>query len=229
MQIIPVIDLKDGYVVHAVRGNRCGYKPIRSRLCTSSSVQDIINAFLELYPFKIIYIADLNALTGTGHHIEQIGEVLTHYPETVFWVDAGFDQIADQHARLSNCVRVIGSESLQEYDLQRLNTFDRDFILSLDFSGNDLLGVAQLHDDPSIWPKTIIIMTLSRVGSNQGPDFEKLTEYRERYATKKLVAAGGIRNRQDLERLKKAGIHYAMIASALHTGSITGEDIIAIA
>ena len=60
MQLIPVLDIKDGIVVHAKLGLRTQYAPIQSPLCASSAVVDVINAFLALAPFKIVYIADLN-------------------------------------------------------------------------------------------------------------------------------------------------------------------------
>ena len=225
MQIIPVIDLKNGHVVHAVQGNRDLYRPIRSPLCQSAAINDVINAFLRLHPFNKIYIADINALTKTGHHIEQISEVLTRYPEIDFWLDAGFTGLPEQYASYANCIPILASETLSEQDLSRLNDLKGQYILSLDFSGNTPLGAKELFQNPRIWPDTIIIMTLSQVGSNLGPDFQKLMDYRNRFSDKKFAAAGGIRNREDLSDLKKNGIHYALVASALHSGVITAGDL----
>ena len=52
MQIIPVIDLLNGVVVHAQRGDRKNYQPIQSALTTSHQPLDIVAALLEIYPFK---------------------------------------------------------------------------------------------------------------------------------------------------------------------------------
>ena len=68
-------------------------------------------------------------------------------------------------------------------------------------------------------------MTLERVGSNQGPDLNKLTEFCRQYPDKNFIAAGGIRNKQDLIALCEVGIHQALVASALHSGTIKAEDI----
>jgi phosphoribosylformimino-5-aminoimidazole carboxamide ribotide isomerase len=76
-----------------------------------------------------------------------------------------------------------------------------------------------------LWPETIIIMTLNRVGSNQGPDLDKLNWFCSQYPHKHFIAAGGIRNTADLLALKQVGVQQALIASALHSGAIGRKDI----
>ena len=51
MRLIPVIDLKDGVVVHARRGQRDAYQP----LSPNANVFAVIESFLQWYDFKIIY------------------------------------------------------------------------------------------------------------------------------------------------------------------------------
>jgi phosphoribosylformimino-5-aminoimidazole carboxamide ribotide isomerase len=68
-------------------------------------------------------------------------------------------------------------------------------------------------------------MTLGQIGTDRGPDFDRLAAYRQRFGEKDFVAAGGIRNKQDLTHLQQTGIHHALIASALHSGAITASDI----
>jgi len=68
-------------------------------------------------------------------------------------------------------------------------------------------------------------MTLSRVGSHQGPDLAKLNEFCKRYPDKLFIAAGGIRNVDDLHAIKRLGVKQALIASALHSGAISRVDI----
>ena len=82
MQIIPVIDLKDGLVVHAVRGDRSQYQAIdQHSLITDSSEADVVIAnLLKLADFKSIYIADLNAICDLGNHRNLINQLLNHYP-----------------------------------------------------------------------------------------------------------------------------------------------------
>lgn len=90
------------------------------------------------------------------------------------------------------------------------------------------LGAESLFTNPEYWPNDIIIMTLERVGSDSGPDIEKLAAFRKAYPGKNFIAAGGIRNREDLAALQKIGIQQALVASALHSGAIGRADLAAL-
>lgn len=223
MKIIPVIDLKDGVVVHAQQGNRQCYEPINTHLCHSADIFRVIQAFLEIYAFDTFYIADLNAITNQGDHNHLINEVLTRFSQITFWIDQGYRKY-DQLSPV-NRLPVLGTESYQNETVAELPAFKNNFILSLDYMSSNQLGATSLFSDPSFWPKNIIIMTLERVGSNNGPDLKKLTEFCKQYPDKNFIAAGGIRHKLDLMALYEAGIHQALVASALHSGVITADDI----
>jgi len=225
MQIIPVIDLKDGKVVHAKLGNRQQYQPIKSPLCKSSDIFDVINAFLELSRFDIIYIADLNALTNNGNHLILLDKVLKLFSNITFWIDAGY-QHPHKLFRQINYLPVIGSESCQDNNLSDIKAINDEFILSLDFSFTQPLGPKKLFENPEFWPKLIIIMTLARVGSNDGPALAILQNYCNNYPEKNFIAAGGIRSITDLLLLKEMGVTHALVASSLHSGTISADNII---
>jgi phosphoribosylformimino-5-aminoimidazole carboxamide ribotide isomerase len=222
MKIIPVIDLKDGVVVHAQQGMREHYQPISSNLCQSSNIYKVIEAFLGIYNFDTIYIADLNEITHQGDHERLITEVLTSFPHILFWIDSGYPR-AKKYP--SNHLPVLGSECYSDESAVELKAFNKHFILSLDYSVSEALGAKSLFSDQELWPDTIIIMTLNRVGSNQGPDLDKLSWFCGQYPNKNFIAAGGIRNTADLHTLKQVGVQQALIASALHSRSISHEDI----
>jgi len=222
MKIIPVIDLKDGVVVHAQQGMREQYRPICTNLCQSPDIYKVIEAFMGAYDFDTIYIADLNAITQQGNHERLITGVLTAFPHIIFWIDSGY-QCVKKYPQ--NHLPVLGSESYSDESVLELKDFNNHFILSLDYSLSEALGAKSLFSDPDLWPDTIIIMTLNRVGSHQGPDFDKLSWFCEQYPHKHFIAAGGIRNADDLRALKQVGVQQALIASALHSGAIRREDI----
>ena len=71
-------------------------------------------------------------------------------------------------------------------------------------------------------------MTLARVGSGAGPDFSRLAAIRAVAGRIKLYAAGGIRGAADLADLARAGIARALVASCLHDGALTGQQISAL-
>ncbi|MDP1772490.1 MAG: HisA/HisF-related TIM barrel protein [Methylobacter sp.] len=225
MKIIPVIDLKDGVVVHARQGNREHYQPINTELCKSPDIFQVIEAFLGVYEFDTFYIADLNAITDQGDHSRLIADVLNRFPHVTFWIDRGYQKYDQSIAHPGNTLPVLGSESYRNETISEIKAYKNNFILSLDYSSSDALGAPSLFSDPTFWPENIIIMTLNRVGSSHGPDLEKLTGFCRRYPDKNFIAAGGIRNKQDLIALREVGIHLALVASALHSGTIKAEDI----
>ena len=91
-------------------------------------------------------------------------------------------------------------------------------------AGEKQLGPERIFNDASLWPQSVIVMTLSQVGNQCGPDFDKLAALSLKYPTKNFIAAGGIRDPKDLKKLSKLGINCALVATALHNGSITTDN-----
>ncbi|CAI8806939.1 HisA/HisF-related TIM barrel protein [Methylococcus capsulatus] len=217
VKIIPVLDLMQGRVVHAVKGRRENYRPLSSPLCPDADPRAVVEAFRNLYRFDTFYIADLDALMGLGCQNELIAALRTAFPDIVFWLDRGLPEAGE--AALDGVVPVIGSESLPTVDrLQRMTT--RDWILSLDFFDGTLKGCSRLLAQPQCWPEKVIVMTLNRVGSFDGPDLDLLDRVRRLTPHRALIAAGGVRDAGDLEVLERRGIHAVLVASALHSGSL---------
>jgi len=68
-------------------------------------------------------------------------------------------------------------------------------------------------------------MSLSHVGASRGPDFVRLRQFRLQYPRKTIIAAGGIRDAADLYALAEMGIGAALVATALHSGTIGAEAL----
>lgn len=228
MEIIPVIDLLHGQVVHAKRGQRQHYEPIQSSLCDSSMPLDIVGALLELYPFNTLYIADLDAIQRHSNHYGVINAIHECYPNLRIWLDCGIRNTDDLSRWQALDVQpVIGSECIKKMgDYHALaEACHNQHILSLDFARDDFQGARALLDHPDRWPEKVIVMTLAQVGSNHGPDWTKLQNVLECSKSGKIYAAGGIRGQKDLHKLGEMGINGALIASALHSGRLTREEI----
>jgi HisA/HisF family protein len=227
MEVIPVIDLKDGAVVHARMGMRSAYAPIETSLSPTSRPTDVARGLLSIFPFKKFYVADLNAIENKDNNNAALKRLSLDFPELVFWVDAG---IADVHhaqrwfeAGLGHLV--LGSETQRDSDLIRFLCRNNRTILSLDFRGDAFLGPASLLNEANIWPTNVIVMTLARVGSASGPDMNWLTTIKSRAANRQVYAAGGVRDANDLASLAAAGIAGALVATSLHNGKLTGAQI----
>jgi len=215
-------------VVHAKHGNRHEYLPIKSSLTDSSEPLAVVQAVLALYPFKQLYIADINAIKKTGNHKNTIIEITNNFPNVEIWIDAGFDsQSSIKSYQSRNIKPVLGSESLGSIEqYQSLSSASQHrAILSLDYKDDLFQGAQDLLSDASLWPNDLILMTLKKVGSNAGPDLAKLASLKIRTKHSKIYAAGGVRNSADLEALKASNISGALVASALHNGALTQQQI----
>lgn len=221
----------DGCVVHARRGDRNTYKPLASVLCASSQPRVVVEALLGLYPFEILYIADLDAIQRRGNNFEAIRQLRRQYPRLRLWVDSGVGDAAalDRFTSLELGRAVIGSETLTETALLSHNAFNnprRAPVLSLDFrSGQRLLGPAALAATPALWPRQVIVMSLTRVGSTLGPDFVRLRGLRNLAPQTELLAAGGVRDAVDLAALEALDMSGVLLASALHEGRLGPEAL----
>lgn len=226
--LIPVIDLMGGLVVHARAGERDRYRPLEnSRVSASPDPAAVTRGLLALHPFRTLYIADLDAIRKQGDHKALIFGLRQSFPQLRLWVDAGFSGECGCRRFLAAGLGdlVLGSES--QADLRLLDLFgdDRRLVLSLDFQGQRPLGAAALFEAPERWPERVIAMTLARVGSGGGPDLDRLGALRRLAPGKRLYAAGGVRGADDLRALVELGCAGALVASALHDGRLGRAEL----
>ncbi|MDE2161136.1 MAG: nickel transporter, partial [Burkholderiales bacterium] len=90
MLLIPVIDLMQGQVVHARRGDRAAYRPIASRLCAGSDPVTLARVLCDHCASPRLYIADLDALRGGAAQVAVLAAILRALPGVECWVDAGY-------------------------------------------------------------------------------------------------------------------------------------------
>ena len=218
MLVIPVIDIMGGQAVAAHLGQRRYYKPLKTPLSASSCPYDVLRSFIAIYPFKVIYIADIDALQGHGNNAVLIRMLATQHPALAFWLDSGHYSVP----YTDNIYPVFGTETGIAADE---HCIDKRSILSLDFDADGLIGDRRWLQRIDRWPAHILIMMLDRVGSDKGPDWSRLRQIEKETVTKRLYAAGGIRDRADLARLFSRGYGGALISSALHHRHINAEDI----
>ena len=177
MELIPAIDLLNNIVVKAFLGERKKYKPIDTQLSNSSKLENVITGLLKEYKFKIIYIADLNAIMGNKNNFKIIKKVIKKFPKIDFWVDYGVKNFLDFKKYHDNRFKIIvGSETLKSTDeLKKIYKHKkREFILSLDFKNNLFLGPKNLIKNNKLWPKKTIFMILDSVGSKKRPKLIQL-------------------------------------------------------
>ena len=77
-------------------------------------------------------------------------------------------------------------------------------------------------DEASKW----IGMSLDDVGSNNGPALNLIANYQTLRPERRFIAAGGVRNINDINVLAAQGVSAALVASALHAGRLSAEELI---
>jgi phosphoribosylformimino-5-aminoimidazole carboxamide ribotide isomerase len=229
MDVIPVIDVRHGVAVAAARGDRANYMPIRTPLCEGSAPASVVEGYARLFAFPILYVADLDGIEGRGRNVGLAQELAPVISGATLWIDDGGRprEAAARIAAGQASIPVIGTESLAgEADVEVLRSLPAEsYVLSLDFKGEDFMGPRDVLDEPDHWPERIIVMTLKRIGSGEGPDIKRVADIVARANGKRVYAAGGVRDRADIEALHEVGAAGVLVATALHSGQIKTGDL----
>ena len=224
-----VLDLLNGSVVHAVRGERARYQPVKgSVVCGSSAPVDIISAVMP----GEAYIADLDHLQHTGNNFELVKRISAM---TRTMVDIGPENTDDVEkcARIADTV-IIGTETAS-FDLITcaVERFPGRINISIDMkNGMVLTKDRKLGTTPvelvrklnGYDIKDIIILDLSKVGTSAGIDVAMLKTIAAA-SNHNILAGGGIRDMDDIRALSKIGVSGALVATAVHNGKIPVELI----
>lgn len=234
VDIVPVIDLKGGLVVHARRGDRASYRPIETPLSPSADPVAVARGLMALHPFRRLYIADLDAIAGQGDNRASVAAIHGAFPTLELWVDRGIatTEAARDWIRQGLGPVVVGSESFRGQDelLATIAAAGADGVLSLDYRGEAFQGPRAILDRPQVWPRRVVAMTLARVGSGAGPDLAKLKAIKAQAGAGRAVyAAGGVRGADDLEALRDRGVAGALVATSLHDGRLDKAALLRLA
>jgi phosphoribosylformimino-5-aminoimidazole carboxamide ribotide isomerase len=240
-RIIPVLDVMNGFAVRAVSGRREDYQPILCPFTSSRKVYDVASALLQLAKANELYVADLDAIMGKASVSRAVQTVVEMWPVPT-WLDAGIGRklrVADL-PNLPHVRPVVGSETCANPEILRealQEAGERPLAFSIDLKGGRLLGqwanwglegpfdVLRLaRRVVELGVRSLIVLDLARVGTGTGTGTEPLLRaIRNEFPDVELIAGGGVRAREDIERLGEAGANAVLVASALHDGTIVSS------
>jgi phosphoribosylformimino-5-aminoimidazole carboxamide ribotide isomerase len=239
MRIIPVLDLMGGRVVQGVQGHRARYQPVKSVLTASCAPLAVARALWAETGCDTLYVADLDAIERRGDHRTLIQELSTEIPARL-WVDAGVRDVEAvpswTGARVDRVV--VGSETLdlmESLDAIRAAFPAERLVFSLDMQRGQVLS--HCHELCALSPLSllrrladggwthVILLTLDRVGTGGGPDWPLLEGARHSLPDLNLMVGGGVRGIEDVHRLSHLGASGVLVASALHSGWLTREEL----
>ena len=233
MRIIPVIDLRAGEAVHGVGGDRARYARVESTIiATRGDALALAQAYATVLETTEMYVADLDAICGGAMQLA-MHQRLSRAARN--WIDAGVTSEADACALIDvGAARVVvGLETMPGFELlhaivRKLGA-DR-VVFSLDLRGGVPLAATDVLRAMSprelarravdAGAETVIVLDLARVGSAGGANEAMMREMRAALPGVDLIAGGGVRHREDLDRLAAAGADGALVATAVHRGSI---------
>ena len=238
MKIIPVLDILNGVAVHAVRGIRKEYKPLRSVLCASSRPSEIACVFNKL-GFAQLYIADLDAISGKNRGFSAI-EQIADANSIELIVDGGVSDLKRARELLQIGVSkiVVGTETLSATAIvgEMIRSLGKErILLSLDLLNGQLLSNFESKEplEPldllrrlcNMGLTQVIVLDLARVGSGEGVNMAFLKQLLRDFDLEVFVG-GGVRNCEGLLELRKLGVDGVLLATALHSGAIRVEHLV---
>jgi phosphoribosylformimino-5-aminoimidazole carboxamide ribotide isomerase len=237
LKIIPVIDILGGVDVHAVRGIRENYQPLKSILCSSADPVEVA-ASLKAFGFSELYVADLDAITG-GPVNSSLLKRLVDTTGLKLLVDAGVTNM-ERAGEVLDCGAskvIIGTETLPNISFvaEAIEALGAErVVVSLDLMGDKVLSgfelgrlaepVTFLRELEALGVSQIIILDLSKVGSREGTNLKVLQKVLSHIKIEVLVG-GGVRDITDLIELQNFGVSAVLVATALHSGKISPENL----
>ncbi len=237
MKIIPVIDVLNGIAVHAVRGRRKEYQPLKSVLSASPNPLDVALA-LKAFGFSELYVADLDAITG-GQANFSVFKRIANETGLKLMVDAGVADLKTAEKMLKSHVSkvIIGTETLPSvgFVAEAIEFFGNEkVVVSLDLMGDKVISRFDvgklekpadfLREFQKIGVTQVIVLDLARVGSGEGVNLSILKEALE-IMKGGVFVGGGVRDVNDLVELKTLGVAGVLLATALHSGRISLEEL----
>lgn len=244
MRVIPVIDLMQGQVVRGVAGNRSEYRPVESRIAADARPATVARALVERFGFETVYVADLDAIQAGQPNLNAWDDI--RRAGLALWLDAGvgdpstclaIDELL--RSRMINANLIIGLESLRDPDddgWTKAHSSITNLVFSLDLKN----GVPMHHVDAwrnrsaveigrNVYARgffDILVLDLADVGVGKGPSTLSLCrKLVEDLHPARIIAGGGVRRIDDLKALADVGCSAALVASALHDGLLTADDV----
>jgi len=237
-RIIPVIDILNSQAVHAIKGEREKYKPLKSVLINESAPTRIALKLKNEYLFNEFYIADLDAILQRKPNIRILSKIL-EISGVEIMLDPGIKtkKNVKKYINLNLKSLILGLETLKDLKVitECLKLFDTNkIIVSIDMyneviqtnikkiKNQDILEIVRKIEDLGV--VNIILLDLFKVGQKLGGISTLYLKIRDIFNGEILVG-GGIKDIHDIKEFKNNGFSGVLIGTALHDGSIKIEEL----
>lgn len=234
MQILPVIDIKEGQAVRLFKGD------FNQKTVVNPDVIGQSKIFAQA-GIDFIHVVDLDgALDGRATNRDLIAKLKK---ESGLGVEVGggirtLEQIEDYLAVGIDRV-IIGSMAVKNPDFVKaaLEKFGSDKIVVgidakngmvategwLETSNVDYISLAKAMEKIGV---TLFVYTdVDRDGTLTGPNFEHYERLVAELTTAKVIASGGIAEQSDLVKLQEIGVAGTIVGKAYYNGNISLEEL----
>lgn len=209
MKIFFVLDIREGVVVHAEKGEREKYKRIEEKSLVVKTSDP--NSIVEILRPRFLYVADLDRIAGKGDNLRVIEALAEKVDELI--ADCGFRE--PEELRDFKFKPVLGSET---FDITKV---DRKCYVSLDFFDKFVDRSQKFRNFSeaieflnTLDLEGLIVLNVRRVGT-MNVDFELISKAVE-ISENPVFVGGGVGSLEDLRRLHEIGCKGVLIATAIH-------------
>jgi phosphoribosylformimino-5-aminoimidazole carboxamide ribotide isomerase len=237
-KIIPVIDILNSEVVHAVKGEREKYKPLESVLIKSSNPIEIIKKVNKETSISEVYIADLDAIIRRKPNFSLLTDILK-IPQIKVMIDPGVISIENilEYSNfnldslilgletiknlkvISNCLEIIGSKKTTV----SIDMYKEDIQTNVkEIKNQNPINIVKIIEDLGV--EIIILLDLYKVGQKLGGISPLYLKIKNLFGGQ-VLAGGGIRDSMDIELYKQHDFSGVLIGTALHDGTIEIEKL----
>ena len=237
-KIIPVMDILNSEVVHAHKGERDNYKPLKTYLTKSAEPLEIIKVFKYNFKISTFYIADLDAIMKKQPNFAILNEI-SKIDDVEIMIDPGIAIYQDILHFLDFNIKylIIGLETLVSLENLKaiINHLGRQrVILSIDmyneklltrissFQNQDPLNVINRIQNLDI--NQIILLDLYRVGQKLGGISSLYLDIKKNFDGD-IYVGGGVKDYKDIEQYYSNNFAGVLIGTALYDGSINPQKL----
>ena len=236
MEVIPVIDLKDGRCVRLYQGDFD-----REHVYSDDPVGVLRRWEEEGAPR--IHIIDLDAAVSGKPQNRSIIEKISSEATVPVQVGGGVRGMATLERYLETGVQrvILGTAAVEDADFVReaCNRYPESVIIGVDAKDgyvktagwtreSDLTAIELTSRMEKLGARRFIYTDVSRDGTLTKPNFEAVAQLRS-LTSAAVIASGGVSSIEQLVRLKEIGVEGAIVGKALFTGDIALREAIEIA
>ena len=228
MKIFPAIDLKDGKCVRLYKGEFTsveivGEDPLQTALKFAAEGAEYLH-MVDLDGALNGNIKNLNSINKVINDLKipiQLGGGIRSMDTIEMLIQKGLSRVILGTAALNNPALV--KEAVKKFgDKIAIGIDARDGYVAVEGwkTSSKIEYIDFAKEMESIGIKTIIFTDISRDGTLTGPNFEATGLLNDKVNCD-IIASGGMKDIEDIKKLKKMNMYGAIIGKALYSGNIS--------